>query len=91
MSAPYRYTLPLVPTRLAVRIRDICNHWPQYSHMRNIPAHSACIRYEEEFGLEEAHDKQAYYNSLHQVPRDKATDKLFVSDGPATLQSLHTN
>ena len=68
------------PRKLAVLIRDICNHWPQYSYMRNIPKHSLWIDLEYEtqgltpeqeayfeasMALEAAHDKQAYLQSLH--------------------------
>ena len=58
---------PLRPTFLAVRIRDICNHWPQYSHMRDIPKYCDSIAMDEilKLNIEEARDKQSYLQSLH--------------------------
>ena len=64
-------------TLIAIRIRDICNHWPQYSYMKNVPAHSNAIEFsypsgavsllypEQEDELEAVRDKQAYLQSLH--------------------------
>lgn len=37
---------PIHPKKLAVAIRDICNHWPAYSHMKEVPKHSEAIAFQ---------------------------------------------
>jgi len=66
---------PLRPTQMAVRIRDICNHWPQYSNLNreNVPAYCNAISFatDARFSgqqLSQRQVKQAYLQSLHKEP-----------------------